>query len=385
MLVNVTLGFITERHQIYTTHMALEFSVDAEPSSYGHHFIVGLSGTTLSDSDKRMLSALRPAGILLLKRNFNHAVPYDVWLNELRELIASVKSHTEREDIIISLDHEGQRVMRTPPPLTVFPNAQKFAKRSAEVATAHARELRTLGVNLSWAPVADVHSNPKNPIIGERAFGDSPQAVCQYASEYLIALEKEGILGCAKHFPGHGDTSTDSHLELPVVNITEEELWQRELPPFKALIDAGVSFVMTAHILYPKIDPTAPATMSPKILDGILRKRMNFDGVVVSDDLDMHAVAARFSASPDATIQAVNSGCDMFIVARHHPEQEDRATLTAKFMGEAITSGAISEARLFEAFNRINTVFEARLENHSTQALSPTVLASHQRLAAELA
>ncbi len=364
--------------------MALEFSVDADPSSYGHHFIVGLSGTTLSESDKLMLSTLKPAGILLLKRNFNHSVPYDAWLHELQELISGVKRYTEREDVIISVDHEGQRVMRTPPPLTVFPNAQKFASRAAEVATAHARELRTLGVNLSWAPVADVHSNPKNPIIGERAFGESPEAVSRFACEYLVALEKEGILGCAKHFPGHGDTSTDSHLELPVVNITEEELWQRELPPFQALINAGVSFVMTAHILYPKIDPAAPATMSPKILDGILRKRMNFNGVVVSDDLDMHAVATRFSASAQAAIDSVNAGCDMFIVARHHPEQEDRATLTAKFMGEAISSGAITEARLFEAFNRINKVFEERLENHTTQALSATVLATHQRLAAEL-
>lgn len=364
--------------------MALEFSIDSDPSSYGHHFIVGLSGITLSDSDKKLLAELRPAGVLLLKRNFDHTVPYEQWLPKLRALIDDVKKYSEREDMIISIDHEGRRVMRTPPPLTVFPNAQKFASRAAEVATAHARELRTIGVNLSWAPVADVHSNPSNPIIGERAFGNDPQSVSKYSVEYLKALEHGGVLGCAKHFPGHGDTSTDSHLELPVVNISEQELWQRELPPFTALINAGVSFMMTAHILYPKIDAANPATMSTKILDGILRKQMKFDGIVVSDDLDMHAVAERFSKSREATVQATNAGCDMFIVARHHPEKEDRALLAARFMGEAVASGEISEARLFEAFTRINKVFEERLENHTTQPIQPAVLAAHQQLATQI-
>ena len=370
--------------------MTLEFftnttSASFGSSSFGHHFIVGLSGITLSDIDKKMLSTLRPAGILLLKRNFDHAASsYDIWLNKLKILIEDVKQYSEREKIIVSLDHEGQRVMRTPAPLTVFPNAQKFCTRAAEVAAAHARELRTLGVNLSWAPVADVHSNPANPIIGERAFGNTPESVSKYAVEYLAALEKGGVLGCAKHFPGHGDTSSDSHIELPVVNISEDELWNRELPPFVALIKAGVSFIMTAHILYPQIDPLASATMSHKILNGILRKRMNFEGVIVSDDLDMHAVAKMFSDSGTATVEAFNAGCDMFIAARNDLEHFDRSLLAANFMAQGLKSGAITEARLFDAFTRINKVFEQRLENPIAQPLSPAVLAEHKILADDI-
>ena len=378
------------RPPCYNPHMGLEFSVDQELSSYGHHFIVGISGPTLSDADKRFLSMLKPGGILLLGRNFDHTSPYEVWIEKLRELIRGVKQYTERSELLITLDHEGRRVTRTPAPITVFPNARKFAPRAAEVARIHARELRTLGVNLSWAPVADVDSNPNNPIIGERAFGDTPDKVARFAREYLEALEAEGILGCAKHFPGHGDTSTDSHLELPVVDITEYELLSRELPPFQALVEAGVSFVMTAHILYPQIDPDRPATMSSRILDGILRKQLGFDRVVVSDDLDMSAVSDRFAGSGTAITEAFNAGCDMFIVARNKVVQDqsapDRAILSAQFIADAVQSGALSEARLQKAFERINQVFEQRLETSlEPKVMAAATLSEHQRIATSLA
>jgi beta-N-acetylhexosaminidase len=364
--------------------MSLEFAVDSDPSSYGHHFIVGLDGPTLSEADKRVLAELRPAGVLLLKRNFDHSAPYEVWLGKLKELIADVKRYTEREELIISIDHEGRRVTRTPPPLTVFPNAQRFATSAASVARAQARELRTIGINLSWAPVADVHSNPANPIIGERAFANTPGEVARFACEYLEALEAEGVLGCAKHFPGHGDTSTDSHLELPLVPISEAELIARELPPFDALVKAGVSFVMTAHILYPNIDPQAPATMSKKILTGILRERLGYSKVIVSDDLDMHAVTERFTTSSLGIASAMNAGCDMFIVARNHKGGPDLSVLNGGFLAQAVKQGTITEETLFEAFSRINEVFQNRLQSHPVTKLSETLLAENQTLANQL-
>ena len=362
----------------------MNFNPSDKPESYGHHFIVGLSGVTLDDYDKAILGKLRPVGILLLKRNFDHTRQYQGWLDLLGRLIEDVKRYTGHQQIIVSLDHEGGRVHRAPPPITHFPPAMKYAKRSAEVAKAMATELKSLGVNVSWSPLADIHSNPANPIIGDRAFGTTAAEVSIRAAEFLAALQQNGILGCAKHYPGHGDTATDSHLELPLLDLTEQQLRERELIPFKALIDAGADFVMTAHILYPKIDQHCPATLSKKMLDDILRKDMGFKGIILSDDLDMKAVSEGFNHEENVG-NAINAGCDMFIVARHPDPSTDRPLVLTNYLYRCLRKKLVSEERLHQSFTRIEELLTNRLKSYAVTKLEPETLESHAELARSLA
>lgn len=363
--------------------MQLDFSPSDRPAAFGHHFIVGLSGTSLSDTDKRILATVRPAGLLLLKRNFDHTNPYPTWSTTLTRLLNDARAYAEREDLFVTLDHEGGRVHRVPPPLTLFPEPARYGHRAAEVATAMAIELRSIGVNVSWAPLADVHSNPANPVIGTRAFSGDPTDVAHKAVVFARALMDHGVLGCAKHFPGHGDTSTDSHHELPTVDVPFEVLRERELTPFQALIDIDIPFVMSAHILFPQIDPVRPATLSPKILGDILRGRMGFNNVVIGDDLDMRAVAHLFS-SYDTVAHALNAGCDMFCVARFPDGTSERPIELAKNMAACLTRRLITEDRLFESFTRINRVATNRLKPSVVTPLEDEIFARHAALRDEL-
>lgn len=364
--------------------MGLEFSVEPTAASFGNHFIVGLLSTSLTDADKRLLSALRPAGILLLKRNIDHSSPYPEWMTQLTTLLSQVREYTEREELFISIDHEGERVNRLPPPITIFPNAIRFGAHAAQVARAQAVELRSLGVNVSWAPVADIHSNAQNPIIGERAFGRTPEEVIATAVPYLSELQRQGILGCAKHFPGHGDTSADSHLELPRIDLGLEALKRRELLPFQKLIDAGVPLIMTAHILFPALDPQTPATMSHYFISELLRGQMGYKKVVVTDDLDMEAVSKDFEKSM-MIAQALNVGCDMFIVARQPGADDQRALFLADSIAAALEQRVVSEDVLFQAFCRINDLFENELPQNEPHLLATEVFAEHAALAGSLA
>jgi beta-N-acetylhexosaminidase len=359
--------------------MASKFAPGSNLDSFGQFFIVGLTGVTLDDTDRYMLETLKPAGILLLKRNFDHASPYPVWQEKLHALIEDTKKCTGRDRLIVSLDHEGGTVMRTPPPITRFPFASRFASSAYEVGCAMAAEIRALGVNLSWAPVADIHSNPANPIIGERAFGTDPDTVSARAIEYARALRDCGVLGCAKHFPGHGDTSSDSHLELPYLNLTEADLKRRELAPFKALSDFGIPFFMTAHIMFPKIDPDAPATLSRKILRGMLREEIGYKGIIIADDLGMKAVSESFR-QPATIAKAFKAGCDMFIVSRYpDPERDTTATDVAGHIRNCLSSGLLTEADMKDSFERIENVLQ-NLPADRTEKIPEETFARHREL-----
>lgn len=363
--------------------MTLTFRTDDKPSAYGHHFIVGLSGPELSDIDKKILSRLRPAGVLLLKRNFDHTLSYRDWLAKLDRLLIAVREYSERKEIIVSLDHEGGKVHRAPPPITHFPSAMQYRERAAEVAQAHAIELLSLGVNLSWAPVCDIHSNPENPVIGERAFGLTASEAAKYSAIYAETLQSAGILGCAKHFPGHGDTLQDSHLELPVLNLNIEQLKAREFVPFKAVLDVGVPFVMTGHIKFPEIDKSAPATMSHKILHELLRGELGFNGVVIGDDLEMQAVIHDF-AKADTIGKAMTAGCDMFIVSRFHQSDSLSVIDYGTSIGKCLFTKSLSEHRLHEAYSRIADLFSEKVKQHSPTVLAPEILEQHADLKLQL-
>jgi beta-N-acetylhexosaminidase len=185
-------------------------------ATVGRHFLIGLQKSArFTEHDKRLLSALRPTGIILYRENFKDRVPYKEWLSSLRELLESARACVEQEKLLVTIDHEGGAVFRPPSPITNFGPAAKWALNSRAVGAAMGIELRSLGVNLNYCPVVDIHTNAANPVIGNRALGITPEIVIESARNFLLAIQREGAIGCPKHFPGHGDTSVDSHYDLP--------------------------------------------------------------------------------------------------------------------------------------------------------------------------
>ncbi len=281
---------------------------------FGLHFLIGLQPTAaLTAHDQALLAEVRPAGITLFKGNFDRDQPEARWRTRLADLLKRAQDAIGREKILVALDHEGGRVHRTPASITHFPAARAYADRAEAVARVMAAELQSIGVNFILAPCCDIDSNPQNPIIGDRSFGPDAESVTRAAIAFLRGLESAGMIGCAKHFPGHGDTDIDSHYALPRLPFSTAELAARELLPFKALIEAGVPAVMTAHILFPAVAGNLPATLSPAILTGILRQQLGFTGVIVSDDLGMKAIAPWFDV-PEAAVQAILAGCDLLCI-----------------------------------------------------------------------
>lgn len=359
--------------------MPLSLEISDNPACLGHHFIVGLSGSSLTDADRKVLTTLRPMGVLLRAPNFRQGVEYSLWLKSLKQMLGEAQALTERDKFIISIDHEGGRIHRVPAPLTQFPDALTHARKAAEVARAMAIELASIGINLSLAPVADIHSNPSNPVIGKRAFGTTPEEVIQAVVPYVQSLMANGIMPCAKHFPGHGDTSQDSHLELPRLNLSLKELEERELKPFQALINADVPMILTAHIKFLKIDRRNPATLSKKILTDTLRDKMGFKGVILSDDLDMQAIADNYSTD-DIAKRAIPAGLDMFLF-NHHPE---RGIKLAQSIVRGLREKQIREKMVQASFERIRHFVDSLLPMNAIRLLDAKVFAAHARLAGSL-
>jgi beta-N-acetylhexosaminidase len=347
---------------------------------FGNHLIAGVSGTKLNDDDKRILSTLKPVGVIFFAKNFQDGIPYEVWLETYKNLLQQVREYSDRSSMFITIDHEGGRVIRPPLPITRFPYAFLQRQLAHEVGKATAIELKSLGINVSWAPIADIFSNPQNPIIAMRSFGTTPETAAQGAIEYYLGLKENGILSCAKHFPGHGDTSKDSHLELPMLDLSQEELQSRELIPFKALIDQQIPLIMTAHILFPKIDTEVPATLSYPILQTILREKLGFEGVVVSDDLDMKAVSQMFMES-GTVAQAVNAGCDLFIVSRNiNSLSVERTFAIAQDYITCLANGTLKESVAEASRARINKLL-AQTPQYSVEKLSQNTFKRHGELA----
>ena len=178
-----------------------------------------------------------------------------------------------------------------------------------------AKELKAVGINMNMSPVLDVNSNPANPVIGDRAFGTTPDLVWEMGLATVGGLQDNRVVACGKHFPGHGDTNTDSHKELPVVTASRERLERIEFPPFRHAVANGVATMMTAHVLYHALDDNRPATLSPTIIGRFLREEWHYDGVVLTDDLEMHAIIDHYGVG-DATVRAILAGCDMPLICK---------------------------------------------------------------------
>jgi beta-N-acetylhexosaminidase len=344
-------------------------------ASVGNHFLIGLRPSpVLDDHDRALLDDLRPAGVILFKSNFRHDLPYKTWLESHARLVADIRAATGRERMLIAIDHEGGRVCRTPPPVTRFAYAARWAGRAAEVGRAIGRELASLGVNLNFAPVLDIHTNPANPVIGERAFGQTADCVIAAALPFVQAMQAEKIIACGKHFPGHGDTSIDSHLGLPVQKLGLDALRARELKPFAAAIEAGLSMILLAHILYPAVDPDAPVALSRRFANNILRDELDFAGVAVSDDIGMGAMKGLFD-SPDSAVRLIESGCDMVMVCAQFTGT-GRARGFAHAILAAVEEGRLDPALLARSRARIENLL-VRTHTNDVELLPQDVFRAH--------
>src|SRR5688572_9110805 len=218
--------------------------------SLGQHFVVGLRpGVDLDPRDSRLLADVRPAGVVVFRDNFLPDAPYEVWHIRFSRLVAAVRAAIGRDDVVIGIDHEGGTVLRPPEPITPFAFARSWVDQAESVGRAMGIELASLGVNVNFAPVADIDSNASNPVIGRRAFSSAPEDVARACVAFCNSLSAAGVLPCAKHFPGHGDSAADSHYELPIVAATMSEMQDRELVPFVQLVKKNIPLLMTAHVL----------------------------------------------------------------------------------------------------------------------------------------
>ncbi len=352
---------------------------------FGLRFIVEPFSTSLSDEERDLLSDLRPAGVMFRKRNFVQDAPYADWLNSFETLLSDIRKAVGRQNLLVSIDHEGGRVHRFPPPITRFPYPAFYSGSSeaiGSVARAMGTELRSLGFNVSFSPVTDIHSNPHNPVINQRAFGRTATEVAERAALFAKAIQTEGILPCIKHFPGHGDTATDSHYALPVVSGDLSQLTAREFFPFAALIEQGIQMVMSAHIMVPQIDADNQATLSRQILTDILRGQLGFKGVIVADALGMQAIRGEVFQSSFAA-RAHDAGIDLFLMVGD-PVSICDAVACRESLQHGFVSGVLSEGSLQESEARIVSLL-AGLGNYGVGALSTEVLSSHLELSERLA
>ncbi|MBY8875397.1 glycoside hydrolase family 3 protein [Micromonospora sp. PLK6-60] len=274
---------------------------------------------------------------------------------QLAALTAALRA--ERPDVIVAIDEEAGDVTRiesargSSRPGNLALGAVDDPALTEAVARDLGADLAAAGVTLNYAPDADVNSNPDNPVIGVRSFGADPALVARHTAAWVRGLQAGGVAACAKHFPGHGDTRVDSHHDLPVIEATGEQLRAGELVPFRAAVAAGVQAVMTGHLLVPALDPALPATLSPYVLGGLLREELGFQGVVVTDAVEMRAVADRYGLT-GAAVRALAAGADAICVGGEHADEETVRALRDALV-TAVRAGELPEERLAEAAKRV--------------------------------
>jgi beta-N-acetylhexosaminidase len=318
----------------------------------GQLVVGGFEGTTLPDSYARALREGRRAGAIFFKHNVAGG-PLQV-----AALARALHAASATRGVpLVGVDQEGGRVARLGEPLLRVPPMRTVASWSdtalaERIARTVGGELAALGFTIDFAPVLDVNTCASNPVIGDRSFGDDADSCARFGAAWIRGLQSAGLLACGKHFPGHGDTARDSHVDLPSVDRPRERLEAVELVPFRAAVAAGVASMMTAHVVYTALDPSVPGTLSPAICTR-LRESIGFRGMLVSDDLEMQAIAACWSIE-DAAVAAITAGCDALLVCWSQEKQERAVDAIA---GEADRSPAF-RARCQEAAARVQQACE---------------------------
>ncbi|GAA3492195.1 glycoside hydrolase family 3 protein [Streptomyces cremeus] len=277
---------------------------------------------------------------------------------QLAALTAQLRA--EREDVLVAIDEEGGDVTRLEVrggssfPGNLALGAVDDVDLTRDVARELGRRLAECGVNLNWAPSADVNSDPGNPVIGVRSFGADPALVARHTAAYVEGLQAAGVAACTKHFPGHGDTNVDSHHDMPRIDVDLATLHARELVPFRAAIAAGSKSVMSAHILLPALDPTRPATLSPQILTGLLREELGYQGLIITDGMEMRAISATYGIERGSVL-AIVAGADAICVGGGLADEETVLRLRDALVA-AVRSGELPEERLADAAARVRSL-----------------------------
>jgi beta-N-acetylhexosaminidase len=284
----------------------------------GQLICVGVAGTRLSPGERRALKRFTPGAVILFKRNYKDRA-------QLTALCAEIHRACEPAPLI-AVDQEGGRVVRFGAPFMHLDAARTLARwhtpnEVEELAASMALELRAAGVAIDFAPVLDVLTNPANQVIGDRAFGTTAKTVTRHGLAFMRGLLRGGVAPCGKHFPGHGNVREDSHFELPVSQVRRRSLFDVHLKPFVAAIAAGIPMIMLAHVMIPWIDPARPASLSPAVVNGILRQQLGFAGVVATDDLQMEALHG-IGGLEERTAAALEAGADLILVCRPIAETE---------------------------------------------------------------
>jgi len=313
----------------------------------------GFVGTKPPDWVRRRL-AEGLGGVALFARNVVDA-------EQVAELTAALRA--EKPDVIVAIDEEAGDVTRlyartgSPWPGNLALGEIDDPALTADIAFRLGGELAAAGITLDYAPDADVNSDPNNPVIGARAFGADPDLVSRHTVAWVKGLQRAGVAAAAKHFPGHGNTSVDSHLDVPVIKASRAELDAVELAPFRAAIDAGVLAIMSAHLRVPALDPDLPATLSPRIMTELLRDELGFTGLVVTDGIEMRAISDRFGLE-HATVLALVAGNDAICIGGDHADEATADRLRDAIVA-AVCRGELSEARLADAAARVERVARA--------------------------
>lgn len=285
---------------------------------FGRLFMVGFYGSEFSPELKDFIDALNPCGVILFTRNIIDPVQ----IAELNFAVQKFSIQRLGRPILIGVDQEGGRVRRVKAPFAEFPPVMAMAggefpqetiRRYSEIT---ARELILVGFNLDFTPVLDVLGDgidPANTVIGDRSFGSDPKQVAKFGSLVIRTMKSEGLLTCGKHFPGHGAVAVDSHLDLPIDRRPISRIRGRDVFPFLKAIKAGTDMIMTAHVLFPAFDELLPASLSPAVVENILRNELKFQGPIVTDDLDMGAISKHYSAE-EASLLAYKAGADILLI-----------------------------------------------------------------------
>ncbi len=331
----------------HTTHVATNRKAIPSRQAACELVCIGIAGTTLL-TDEAQLLADGVRHVILFARNYQSPA-------QLTQLTAAIRK-AAGANVLISVDQEGGRVLRfCGDPFPNQPSARALATDGEQAVARWTRDtalaLRACGVNMNLAPVLDVDSNPKNPVIGDRSFSHDANVVAQLGVACVRAMQSCGVAACGKHFPGHGDTDMDSHFDLPKLPHALARLEQLEFVPFRAAIQANIAAIMSAHVVFEAIDSEVPGTLSTKVITGLLRNALGFDGLILTDDLEMKAVADRFEIG-DAAVRAVTAGCDTLLVCKNLDVQHQ----AIEALSRAIESGQIARERLAHSRRRLDKV-----------------------------
>lgn len=326
--------------------ISLKISKMTLDEKIGQMLMVGIEGTEVDEDFKSFAEKYKPGTIILFGKNITSS-------EQLVTLINSIKATADDIPYIIGMDEEGGLVTRLPDDVLSMPAALTIAA-SEDIEYCYnagyqiGTQITSFGIHTGFCPVLDIWSNPNNTVIGNRAYGKTSDDVCKYGIADMLGLKDSGAIPVAKHFPGHGDTETDSHYGLPIVSKTKNELLKNELLPFENAIENDVPMIMVAHILCTELDKEYPASMSKKIITDLLRNEMKFDGVVITDDLTMGAITERYSIS-EASLLSINAGCDIISICFGY----DNVKETIEAIKESLERGEISEERIDESVRRI--------------------------------